>query len=66
MVTTDEATVVTESLFNAIVMEDGESDGCLADSTGTYESNRREVFGQTDDLLDQLVASETDPRRRGR
>jgi len=25
-----------------------------------------DVFGQTDDLLDQLSASETGPRRRGR
>jgi len=39
LVTTDEATVVTESLFDALVMEDGQSDGRLADSTGTNESD---------------------------
>jgi hypothetical protein len=51
-ITTDEATIVTESLLDPIVMEDCESDGCLPDSTGTNESDRREVFRQTDDLLD--------------
>ena len=66
LVTADEATVVTESLFDAVVVENGESDGCLADSTDTNESDGREVFSQTNDLLDQLVTSETGPRRRGR
>ena len=66
MVTTDEATVVTESLFDVIVMEDGESDGCLPGSTSTDESDRREVFGQTNDLLDQYVTSEAGRRHRGR
>jgi len=62
----DEATVITESLFDTIVMESGESDGCLADSTDTNENDGCEVFGQTDDLLNQLTTSETGPRRRGR
>ena len=48
------------------MMEDGHSNGRLADSTGTNESDGCEVFGQTDDLLDQLVTSETSPRGRGR
>jgi hypothetical protein len=65
-IATDEATVVTESLFDPIVVEDGESDGCLPDSTGTNESDGREVLGQTEDLLDQLVTSETGPRWWGR
>lgn len=47
-------------------MESGESDGCLADSTDTNESDGREVFGQANDLLNQLTTSETGPRRRGR
>ena len=53
-------------MSDAIVMEDGKSDGRLADSTGTDESDGCEIFGQTDDPLDQLVTSETGPRRRGR
>jgi hypothetical protein len=44
-------------------MEDGQSDGRLPDSTGTDESDGCEVFGQTNDLLDQLATSETGPRR---
>ena len=47
-----------------MVMEDSESDGCLADSTGANESDGCEVFGQTDNLLNQLVTPETGPRRR--
>ena len=60
LVATDESTVVTDSLFDAIVMEDGKSDGCLADSADPNESGGCEVF---DDLLNQLVMSETGPRR---
>ena len=66
LVTTDESAVVTESLFDAIVMKDSQSDGCLSDSTSTNEGDGCEVFGQTDDPLNQLVTSETGPRRRGR
>ena len=66
LVTANKATVVTEPLFDAVVMENGESDGCLADSADANESDRREVFGQTNYLFDQLVTSETGPRRRGR
>ena len=47
-------------------MEDGQRDGRLPDPADTDESDRCEVFGQTDDLLDQLATSETRPRRRGR
>ena len=66
LIATDEPTVVTESLFDSIVMKDGQSDGRLADSTGTDESDGREVFGQANDLLDQLVTPETGPRCRRR
>ena len=66
MVTADEATVVTESLFYAIMMEDGQSDGRFSDPADTNESGGREVFDQTNDLLDQLVTTETGSWRRGR
>jgi hypothetical protein len=39
LVTTNESTVVTESFSDAIVMEDGQSDGCLPDPAGTNESD---------------------------
>jgi len=44
LVATDESTVVTESLFDAIVMKDGKRDGCLADLADPNESGGREVF----------------------
>ena len=46
-------------------MEDSQGDRRLADSTGTHESDGREVVGQADNLLNQLVTSETGPRRWG-
>ena len=52
LVTADESTVVTESLFGAIVMKDGQSDGCLSDPASTNKSGGREAFSQTNDLLD--------------
>ena len=66
LVATDESAIVTESLSDAIVMEDGQSDGCLANPTDTNEGDRCEVFSQTENLLNQLVTSKPDPRRRGR
>ena len=66
LITANESTVVTESLLDAIVMEHGQRDGRLPDPAHTSESDGREVFGQIDDLLDQFVASEAGPRRRGR
>jgi hypothetical protein len=66
LVATDEPTVVTESFLDAIVVEDSQSDGRLANPAGTNESDGVKVSRQTNDLLDQLVTSETGPRRRGR
>jgi hypothetical protein len=58
LVAADEPSVVAESLFDTIVMEDGEADGSLSDSTGADESDGGEVFGETNDLVDHVVASE--------
>ena len=66
MITTDEPTVVAEPLFDAIVMEGGQSDGCLADSTGTNESDGFDLFGQVNNFLDQFVTSKTGLRCWGR
>jgi len=52
VVTTYESTVVAESLFDMIVVEDCQSDGGLPDSASTNESDRCEVFSKTNDLLD--------------
>ena len=62
----DESTVPAESFFDPIVVEDFESNGCLPDPPCTDESDRLEVFSESDHLLNQLVASETAPRGRGR
>ena len=66
LVTADESTVVTEMLLDAIVMEDGEGDGCFSDSPWTDEGDRSEAFSEIDDLFDQLGTSETGPRWRRR
>ena len=66
LVTTDEPAVFSEPFLNAIVVEDGESDGSFPDPSCTDESNWGEVFCETDDLVDQLVPSKAGPRWRGR
>ena len=61
-VATDEPTVIAKTLLDAIVVEDNQGDARLANSASTDESDRSEDFCQTDDLLDQLTASEMGPR----
>ena len=61
LVATDESPALAKPLLDAIVVEDSQSDGGLANSAGTDKSDGREVFGETDNLLDQVVASETSP-----
>ena len=66
LVAADEPAVISKSLLDPIVMEDSQSDGSFADPPWTDESEWSEVFSKADDLLDQLVTSETGPRWRGR
>ena len=61
-VATDEPTVIAKTLLDAIVVEDNQGDARLANSASTDESDRSEVFCQTDDLLDQLTTSEMGSR----
>jgi hypothetical protein len=65
LVAADESTVIAKPFLDAIVVEDSEGDGCFPDPPCTDESDGFEVFGNSDDLLDQLPASETGPWRRG-
>jgi hypothetical protein len=58
LVTTDEPAVLAKSFLDAIVVEEIQGNGCLANSTSTDESNGCEVFSKANNLLDQLVASE--------
>ena len=66
LIATDKSSVGAKSLFDPIVVEDGEGNGCFPDSPCTDESNRFEVIGECNDLLNQVVTSKTVPRRRGR
>ena len=66
LVAADEVTAATESLLDVIVMEHSQSDGRLADPTGTNESDGCEVPCQAKDLLYQFATSEAGPRWRWR
>jgi hypothetical protein len=66
LVTTDESAVIAESVLDAIVVEEGESDGGFSDSPCANKGDGFEVFGETDELLDQLVTSKTCPGWWGR
>ena len=67
LITADESTVMTKSLLDPIVVENGQSDRRLADSASTDESDWIKLLSQVDYLFDQLVASEKGLRwqRRG-
>jgi hypothetical protein len=62
LVTSDKSAVITKPFLDPIVVENGQCDGCLADPSGTDEGNGLQVFSETDDLLNRLVASENGPR----
>ena len=66
LIATDESTVVSELFPDLIVVENSKSDGRFPNSPWTDESDWSEVFCETDDLFDQLVAPETGPWRRWR
>jgi len=65
LVASDEPTILAKPSLDATVMQDGESDGRLADPASTDESDRGEVFRQTDDLVDQLITSKEASGWRG-
>ena len=52
LVAADEPTVVSEPLLDAVLMEDGQSDGRFSDPPWTDECDWSEVFNEADDLLD--------------
>ena len=62
-VNSDEPMILAKPLLDAIVMEDGQSDEHLADPANTDRSDRGETFRKSDDLVDQIVATETGFRR---
>jgi len=66
LIATDESTVVAKPLLDAIVVKDRQGNGSFPDPPSTDESYWSEIFGETKDLLDQFVPSETGPRPRRR
>ena len=62
LVTTDESAILAKPFLDPIVVEESQRDGRFADSASTDESDGCEAFSEADDLLDQLVASETGER----
>jgi len=66
LIATDESTVIAKPVLDVIVVQDGESDGCFPNAPCAYEGYGFEVVGETKELLDKLVASETGPGCRGR
>ena len=48
------------------MVEDSQSNGRFPYPAWADQSDRSEVFGEADNLLNQLGTPETSPRRRGR
>ena len=61
LITADEPAVVTEPLFDAIVVEGGQGYGCLTNPSGTDQRDWCEVLCETNGFLDQLSPAEADP-----
>ena len=60
LVATDEPAIVSESFLDATMVEDSEGNGGFLNPPWTDEGNWGKAFCETDDLLDQFIASETD------
>ena len=61
LIATDKPTVMAKPPLDPIVVENGQGNRSLADSTSTNESDWNKLFGEIDYLLDQLVASKERP-----
>jgi hypothetical protein len=61
-----ESTVPAEPLLDPIVVEESQSNGSFPDPRCTNESDGFETFSESDELIENVVASETGSRRRGR
>ena len=63
MIAADEPTIVTEHLFDASIVKEGQDYGCLPNPAGPDQSDWCEVLCETDDPLDQIIASKEVSRR---
>ena len=66
LVASDDPPIVTETLLDAVVVEDCESDRCFADPSWTDQSDWGQVFSETNNLLNQIITSTAGPWRWGR
>ena len=66
LVAADKSTVLAESSFDAIVMQDLQGDRRLTNPSSTNQSDGFQALNETDYLIDYFFASETGPRRWGR
>jgi hypothetical protein len=66
LIAADNPTVLAEPFFDPLVVEDSERNRRLPDPPCTNESDRFEVFGESDNLLNQFLAPEAVPRGWGR
>jgi hypothetical protein len=66
LVTADKSTVFAKSFFDVIMVQDGERNSRFPDPPGADESDRFKVLSESDYLHNQIIASETVPRWRGR
>ena len=55
LVATDEPAIITKPVLDAVVMKNGESDGCFPDPSCANEGYGFEVFGETNKLFNELV-----------
>ena len=65
LVAADEPTIVAEPFLDVIMVEDREGDRSFSNSWCADESDGLKVLSEFNDLLNQVVASKTSPRRRG-
>ena len=66
LITADKPPVLAKPFLDPIVVEDGQGNGRFPNPARTDESNRSEGLDKANDLLNQLVPSETGPRWWGR
>ena len=66
LIAPDKSAIVAKPLLDPIVVEDSEGDGCLPNASCADKSNGLKVFSESDNLLDQFIASEAGPGPWGR
>ena len=57
LIAKNESTIITEPFLDAVVVEDSEGNGCFSNPTCPDESDGFHIFNVSDDLLDELFAS---------